>query len=644
MEHQKKILIVEDEESHLELILCGLESLRTSYNIITADNLSRARELISEYNPALIISDWRLPDGEGTSLINKDSSDLPVIPVVLMTSYGNEQFAVDSFKKGALDYIVKSAEMFMDMAHIAEKALKEWEIRYEKKMIEDRLSKLYHAVEQSNVGVVIAGTDGIIEYINPEFERITGYSINEVIGKKTNILKSGQTSDDIYSNLWNTILAGNVWKGEFLNKKKNGELYWESDSISPIKNKNGDITSFLAIKEDITRDMEMQLTIRKALDKAEEASRLKSSLLANMSHEFRTPLNGIIGYSNILKEDVQDPEHREMLEKILKSSARLLSTLNSVLNFSELESGSVAAELKVISAADIAKFINTYYEQINEHELGYTLHVKDNNMSFIADRNMIEHVIDNLISNAIKFTVHGNISVDIYPEYINSEAFAVIKVTDTGIGIEEDKLEMIFEEFRQISEGISRKYEGNGLGLSVSRRMVQLMGGTLRAESRLGEGSSFYVRLPGKVPDSGFDSAAPTVMKECGSKETDEQPKLSILIVEDNIYNADVVKLYLRKNYILDFAYSGNEALEKTGINTYDLILMDINLGGMDGVETRNIIKQNPRYLQTPVIAVTGFASFNDKARFLSLGFDNYLAKPFKKAQLLELIQNVLKT
>jgi len=301
-------------------------------------NISEALVQITLFKPDLIISDWKLPDGNGTELIFKDSNSNLTIPIILMTSYGNENFAVEALKLGVIDYIVKSPEIFSDIVHICERAFWEWETITEKRKMGDRIRKLSSAVEQSKVMVMITDIYGTVEYVNPKFELVTGYSIDEAIGKKASLTKSDFTKVEVFEDLWTTIKSGKEWKGEFLNKKKNGDLYWEAVSITPIRDENGYITNFLKIGEDITQSKKLQLELENALEKAEESVRLKSSILANMNHELRTPLMVILGMSELLIDDISDDAQKQMLVRVVESGKRLMNTLNSILDLSEIES------------------------------------------------------------------------------------------------------------------------------------------------------------------------------------------------------------------------------------------------------------------------------------------------------------------
>jgi PAS domain S-box-containing protein len=507
----------------------------------------------------------------------------------------------------------------------------------EKKQKDIRIRNLKSAVDQSPASILITDIKGNLVYVNDTFISVTGYQSDEVLGKTPRLFKSGKTSDSKYQTLWNTISSGNIWHGEFLNKKKSGELYWESASISPIKDEQGDITNYLAVKEDITEKKRNDLNLKKALEKAEEANKLKSSLLANMSHEFRTPMNGIIGSADILRNDLQDNSLAVMANHILTSSNRLVNTFNSILSFSELESGSIFFKIQQLHANEqTEQIVNQFIAQAKEKNIELNFSPAKNDFYILADDNLYRQIISNLLDNAIKFTSKGSINIEV--KYANEQAVIIVK--DTGIGIEKKSFKIIFEEFRQVSEGLSRSYEGCGLGLSIARRMARLMDGEIELKSEAGIGSEFTLTLKAEIKDESVAKSAST-NSPAKKTNTSSEPK-SILLVEDNVLNQTITKMYLKKAYNVDPVSNGLDAIQYASQKKYDAILMDINLGsGMDGLQATKEIRRIHEYESTPIVAVTGYTATSDKAKFLEEGCSHYLSKPFSKGDLLTLLQEI---
>lgn len=365
----------------------------------------------------------------------------------------------------------------------------------ERKRAENDLRKLSRAVEQSPASVVITDIHGNIEYVNPRVLEITGYKSVEVIGRNPRIFSSGEHSKSDYKILWDTILSGKEWQGELHNKKKNGDLYWESASISPIFNENGVITNFIALKEDITEGKRILKDLIVAKEKAEQSDKLKTEFLAQMSHEIRTPMNAIISFTDLLKDDYFKPLSQELegiLNSITTAGRRIIRTVDLILNASEMQIGTYQSAFKKIDLGKkILSVIHSEYSAMAKQK-GLQLAFNNNLPSSIiyGDDYSINQIFINLIDNAVKYTETGNVDVLIDR---NEENNIFVTVSDTGIGISEEYLPHIFEPFMQEERGYSRRYEGNGLGLSLVKKYCDLNGITINVESKKGAGSKFTI-------------------------------------------------------------------------------------------------------------------------------------------------------
>jgi PAS domain S-box-containing protein len=359
---------------------------------------------------------------------------------------------------------------------------------------EEQILKLSRAVEQSPVSILITDTAGNVEYINPKFTQSSGYELNEIVKKSINILKSGLMPAELYKDLWNNISNGKEWIGELQNKKKNGELYWEVVYISPIINpENNVVTNYVAIKEDITEKKKIIEELKTAKEKAEEMNNLKSSFLANMSHELRTPMMGILGNAELIGVSTEDIEIKDMATAIYASGRRLINTLNLILDLSRVEAGRENINFEKL---EVIKTIKDVIEHFNPaaKQKGLKLEFvcyEDGIYSYLDDR-IFRSVLNNLINNAIKFTYVGEVKVSLNTENDN----VLITITDTGIGIPANSLGLIFEEFRQVSEGYGRNFEGTGLGLTITKKFVEKLGGKISVRSELNNGSEFTIIFP----------------------------------------------------------------------------------------------------------------------------------------------------
>ncbi len=366
----------------------------------------------------------------------------------------------------------------------------------EDKLREEQIRKLSYAVHQSPAIVIITDPSGKIEYVNPKFTQITGYQSEEVIGKTPNILRSGFTSLGDYDILWKTIKSGGEWFGEFYNRKKNGECYWESAMISPLKDRNGDITHFVAIKEDITSRKIQEEQLMAAKEKAEKSDRLKSEFLAQMSHEIRTPLNNILTYTSLLKEEVEDklPHELESVFRVIDSSSkRLLNTIDLILNLSKIQTGNYETRFELIDLGEdiLSNMILEFYSSASAK--GLTLEYKDEatDRMIEGDNYSVGQIFVNLISNAIKYSPNGKISLKIY----NNDNFIFAEVSDEGIGISKEFLPHLFEPFTQEDSSSTRGFEGTGLGLTLVKKYAEINNAELSVESQKGKGTTFTVKF-----------------------------------------------------------------------------------------------------------------------------------------------------
>ena len=366
----------------------------------------------------------------------------------------------------------------------------------EQKKSQETIQKLSKSIEQSPSTIMITDIKGNIEYANPKFTEITGYTIAEVLGKNPRLLKSGMVAAETYKKLWETISSGEVWRGEFLNRKKNGELYWEGCTMTSLKNEEGIITNYIAIKEDISSRKQMEAELIIAKEKAEENDRLKSAFLANMSHEIRTPLNSIIGFSELLSNSELDADQRfEFAQIITNSGNNLLAIISDIMDISKIEAGQVVVRKALFSPQKLIQDIYNEYE-IKALNKGIDLKIvpslTEEDLLIESDQTKLKQVMINFVGNAIKFTEKGSIEIG-----LNVIGHSLqFHVKDTGIGIPGHYHAHIFERFRQVEDSLTRKYGGNGLGLAISKSLIEMLGGKIGMTSELNLGSVFYFVLP----------------------------------------------------------------------------------------------------------------------------------------------------
>ena len=508
----------------------------------------------------------------------------------------------------------------------------------ERILAEHQLHKLSVVVEQSPAIVVITDPDGNIEYVNPMFVEVTGYSAEEARGQNPRILKSGLMSKKVYEELWQTILSGGVWSGELQNKKKNGEFYWDQAVISAIRNKENVITNFVAVKVDITEQKKIFAELTAAKEKAEESDRLKSAFLANISHEIRTPMNGILGFAQLLKEPhLTGEEETEYIDLIQKSGERMLNLINNLINISRIEAGETMLQESETPVNELMRDLYAFFKpEIDKKGLRLNLKtgLPDNDSVIETDSGKLIQILTNLIQNALKFTSSGEIDFG----YNRSNSTLEFYVIDTGIGIAADMKEKIFDRFHQVDNTLTRTQEGSGLGLSISQAYVEMLGGTIRIESREGWGSEFYFTLPYRPT---FLQQKP-IPSPVNQKPIITAPFITILIAEDDAVSSLLLKKNLTdENINTLFAVNGKEAVEMVQQHQeINIVLMDIRMPVMNGFDTTRVIKELRPDL--PIIVQTAFTSKDEKDKSHEAGCDGYITKPINKVELLELITLLL--
>lgn len=511
----------------------------------------------------------------------------------------------------------------------------------EEKKSESEFRKLHQAILQSPISVIITDKDGVIEFFNPAFCKVSGWNDHELIGKKPNILKSGFQPAQFYEKLWKTISSGNEWQGEFKNKRKNGDFYWELASISPIRNSYGTITHYVKIAENITYLKKIEKDLKKAKQDAEVANNYKNHFLSNMSHEIRTPINSIIGFSELLKNETLSNQKRAKYSEIIEENSQaLLRLIDDIIDVAKIEANELKIRKEACSLGEMMSELELIYnnflrrKQKPNLEIVFHLPEEAHHDCIFTDAYRLKQILNNLFINALKYSEIGKIEIGYTIVNENKLRFFV---SDTGAGIPPNRLKNIFKRYNYSDDSSTNETPGTGLGLSISKDLAILLGGDINVKSVQGEGSVFFLTIPYdkiKIPMSRPATKVPAPARYNFSDFT-------IMIAEDVQFNYEYLNTILqRTGATIIWAKDGIDVLKMYKSSKIDLILMDIQLPEINGFEATSQIRQSNKSL--PIIAQTAYAMAEDKQKCLDAGCNEVLVKPIRMDEVLSTVAKYL--
>ena len=515
------------------------------------------------------------------------------------------------------------------------------DITFQKKVVAE-LEQLSLVASKVSNGVVISDADNKVVWVNDAFEKITGYKLADVENNPLGDVIKGELTDvSIIHKARELSKNKQSFEVDLLMYRKDGQPIWISVINSIILDQFGNIDKYVEVIIDITAKKKAEHELISAKEEAIQLNRAKDMFISVMSHEIRTPLNAVIGISHLLMEDNPNDSQRENL-KILKFSAdNLMTLINDVLDFTKIETGNI--ELEKIPV-DLRELVESVVNSMQFKAKGKNVYLKSQidetlPQHIIADKTRICQILLNLVGNSVKFTDKGGITIDLKViEETNNEVRIRFEVSDTGIGIAADKINTIFESFKQADANITRLYGGTGLGLAITKRLVELHDSRINVESTYGQGSKFWFTIT-------FNKSADALKTK--TKEVEIGLKLNILVVDDNQINRLLIDKVLKKwGVTADFAENGIQALDKIeSKGNYDVVLMDIHMPEMGGLEATKLLraKDDTYSQQLPVIALTASMLNNQMGMIDDAGMNDYILKPFNPKDLYDKISKFSK-
>ena len=611
-----QVLLIEDNPADARLFKEYLvEGTTQAYELTHVETIAHALEAAGQQTPDVIVLDLSLPDSQGLEGLGRIAEAVASAAVVVHSGHNDRHLIEEAVKQGAQDYLVKGSYDADLLNRVIRYAIERQQTLRVARHSEKRLRSI---IEHTSDGVVIVSAEDKVVFANPAAEILLGSTADELLGKpfRFDLVTDETTELEIVNN------GGRIVTVEM----RATPILWEGHY------------AFLASLRDITAHKQLQEQLTLAKEEAEELARLKSSFLASMSHELRTPLTGIMGFADTLINELDHTQHKEFAQIIKQAGERLLVMINSVLDLSQLEAGTVKIKKQRIRVRDVVQEVLSLLDPLAKEKglsMGLTTFAPE--ALVLGDKILLQRILDNLVGNALKFTDEGSVVVEIDA----NDKQVYIRVRDTGKGIDPAFIPYLFDQFSQESDGLRRSHPGSGLGLAITKKLVTLLGGTITVESELGVGSTFTVTLPAA------ERPAPSRVAQLEPvRPPADHKRPRVLVAEDNNETRQLIKHILEPYYDVMLVADGEAALDLLEKTAYDALLLDIQLAGAKtGVDVLHTARTHTEHERIPAVAVTAFSVPGDQPYFLEeMGFDGYMRKPFTGDQLLHTLQKALHT
>jgi PAS domain S-box-containing protein len=686
MSDSLRVLLVEDNPGDADLIVELLQSgVSTQYDVECVTRLSEALECVDAERFDLILLDLGLPDSDGLATLRIMRRHAVALPIIVLTGNSDERTALVAIREGAQDYLVKGETdrnllvrsfKYAVERKQAENALKELNDTLEERILE-RTEQITAANETLKIEIAEREqAETALRCAKEEWER-TFASVPDLIATLDNqhrvlrvngamARRLGLKPEECIGLTCYEAIHGSSVPPEFCPHSRtleNGrdhveELYVDrfggdfKVTTTPLLDEKGESIGSVHIAHDITERKLFEKGLQQAIEVAEKATEAKSQFLANMSHELRTPMTGVLGMLDLVLLGNLETEQREFIETAQTAARSLVLILNDILDLTKIEMGKLLIEEKPFSIRECAgNTLNILLPSANSKSLELNLTVADDvPETLIGDKARLNQVLTNLAGNAVKFTEKGKVEIRVAAtgNAPCGKREVTFIVTDTGIGIPDDKKDLLFQAFSQVDESHSRVYGGTGLGLVICKEIVERMGGKISVTSKEGKGSTFSCSIPLGEAKTERDAiiASGTTVATGDAPCVEKIGKPRLLVAEDEPIIREVLGSMLRRsNYEVDFAENGQNVVEMWENGRYDLILMDVQMPRMNGFEATAAIREKERTRggHIPIVAMTAHALKEHEQRCLDAGMDSYISKPIDFKKTLQVIGETLK-
>jgi PAS domain S-box-containing protein len=669
------ILIVDDEPKNLLVLETLLDN--PEYRLVRANSADQALLSLIEEEFALIILDINLPGMSGFELAQmvRARKKTSLIPIIFLTAYYNEdQHVLEGYAAGAVDYLHKPVNKnilrskvatFADLyrstralqAEIAERRLAQEQLRAVNETLEQRVVLKTEALRQTDAqlramidalpaAVYATDANGYLTHFNSATVELSGRMPTLGVDRWCTTWKlyreDGSPMPHDECPMAVALRDGRAIRGmKIVVERPDGRRAWVMPYPTPLRDPAGNVVGGINMLVDITDAKRAADELSAAKLAAEGANAAKSDFLANMSHEIRTPMNAILGFTNLLSEVVESPVEREWVQSIKKGGELLLAVINDVLDLSKIEAGKLVLNRQPADVVDIVdNMIAMFRPQADEKGITLERNIDAADVEpLLIDYQRLRQVLMNLVSNAVKFTERGRVTINV--ELSEGKAPGLrdlsLTVADTGVGIPEGQVSQIFDPFQQADSPDGKLRQGTGLGLTISRRLVDAMGGSIELLGAKGEGTTFVVRLPDLVV-----SDEPVTRSEPSEAvDFNRLPPMRLLVVDDVAWNLEVASGYLRNSHHeVHVAHDGQEGVSRTRELRPDVVLMDLRMPVMNGYEARDAIRADPALDRIWIVAVTASSAAQDEAG-RCVGFDACVRKPYSPRDLFDALSQL---